>query len=112
MGAFIIWLLILVVIVANHWNTALWIFLIASALLLIAALSGNNQPKKAGGGKTSRIEKLHYMDLDEYQCPNCKARFRKNVMTCPKCGMQFTGTTVDDEEFIEEMEIWEEDDDE
>ncbi len=52
------------------------------------------------------------MDLDEYQCPNCKARFRKNAMTCPKCGTQFTGTTVDDEEFIEEMEIWEEDDDE
>ncbi len=76
MGAFIIWLLILVVIVANHWNTALWIFLIASALLLISALTGKNQPKKADGKTTQRIEKLHYMDLDEYQCPNCKARLK------------------------------------
>ena len=27
-------------------------------------------------------------------------------MICPKCGAKFTGTREDDGEFIEEMELW------
>ena len=87
-----------------------WIVIGLLAVLLLS--SGNKKTGSNSSGKKNdkRIDHLHYMDLDEYQCPNCKARFRKNVMTCPKCGMQFTGTVTDDEEFIEEMEVWEEDD--
>ena len=89
-----------------------WIVIGLLAVLLLS--SGNKKTGKSSSGRKNdkRIDHLHYMDLDEYQCPNCKARFRKNVMTCPKCGMQFTGTVTDDEEFIEEMEVWEEEDDE
>ena len=87
-----------------------WIVIGLLAVLLLS--SGNKKTGKSSSSRKNdkRIDHLHYMDLDEYQCPNCKARFRKNVMTCPKCGMQFTGTVTDDEEFIEEMEVWEEDD--
>ena len=109
MTVFIIWLLALVVIVANGWNTALWIFFIGSAFLVILAVSGNQKPAQNKGQNTTRIDHPHYIDLDDHQCPKCGARFRENVMACPKCGARFTGTKEDDEEFIEEMELWDDD---
>ena len=89
-----------------------WIVIGLLAVLLLS--SGNKKTGKSSSRRKNdkRIDHLHYMDLDEYQCPNCGARFRKNIMICPKCGTQFTGTVTDDEEFIEEMEVWEEEDDE
>ena len=33
-------------------------------------------------------------------------------MTCPKCGMKFTGSVEDDEPYEEEYEMWDGDDDE
>ena len=113
MGGMIVWLLILVVIIANKWNTALWFFLGVTALLVIAALTGNVKPAKKDNteNSTKRIDHLHYIDLDEYECPECGAKFRKNVMVCPQCEVRFTGKVEDDEEFEEEMIIWDDDDD-
>ena len=48
MAVFVIWLVILVVIIGNGWNTALWIFFIGSALLVVAAATGNRQKKQPG----------------------------------------------------------------
>ncbi len=111
MAGIIAWLLILAVIVAGGWNTILWIYLGVTALIVIAAITGvaKLEKKNGAGNAVNRIEKLHYIDLDEYVCPKCGAKFWKNVMVCPKCGVRFDGTTVDDDEFIEEMEIWDDD---
>ncbi len=57
-----------------------------------------------------RIDHLHYIDLDEYECPACGVRFRKNTMVCPKCGTRFDSRTEEDDAFIEEMVIFENDD--
>lgn len=74
---------------------------------------------KTGGQKQTprkkrapvRIDHLHYIDTDEYECSACGARFRKPGMTCPGCGARFTGTRVEDEEMMEEMILWDDDDD-
>lgn len=94
-------------------GTGVWIALGLLALVLFA--SSGNSKKNAGGSagageKDKRIDHLHYIDLDEYECPKCGARFRKNVMVCPKCGAKFSGTVKDEDEFIEEMVLWDEDD--
>ncbi len=90
-----------------------WVALGGLAYILIAC-AGISQKKGGGsaaGKDTRRIDHLHYLDLDEYECPKCGARFTKNVMVCPKCGARFSGRKEDDEAFIEEMEIWDDDDD-
>ncbi len=43
-------------------------------------------------------------DWSSYECPVCGAKFRKDRMICPKCGVEFEGTKEDDE-FIDEMII-------
>ena len=35
----------------------------------------------------------------------------KVYMTCPKCGTRFAGTREDDGELVEEMELWDGDED-
>ena len=90
-------------------SPVIWILL---GLVLLGLLAGGNKNgKKAarGNGAPKRIDHPHYMDLDEYECSACGARFRKKSMTCPKCGARFEGTKTDGGEFIEEMEIWEDD---
>ena len=89
-------------------GTWFWIVLGFLAVLLLAG-AGKSQKKGGGSADTKRIDHLHYIDLDEYECPKCGYKFRKNTMVCPKCGAKFTGTKEDDDEFIEEMEIWEDD---
>ena len=112
MAVFVIWLVLLVVIIANRWITALWIFFFGSALLVIAMATANTKKKQGAkaGKAVPRIDRIHYMDPDDHECPVCKARFRKDVMRCPKCGTAFTGKIKDDTEFDEEMELFEEDD--
>ena len=90
---------------------ALWIFLAVGVALL--ALAG--KAKRAGKSGTEsgprRVDIPHYLEPDEHECPKCGARFRQNVMACPRCGTAFNGTEENDLEFIEEMEIWDGDDD-
>lgn len=110
MGGIVVWVIILLVIDLNGWNTALWIFLIGSGLLLIGAVLGKTAPSQPSGTGTKRINHLHYIDVDEYECPKCGARFKKNLMTCPRCSTKFTGTKDNEDQFIEEMVLWDDDD--
>ena len=58
-----------------------------------------------------RIHHPHYMEEDEYECSACKTRFRNDTMTCPSCGAHFSRIREDDMEFIEEMELYDGDED-
>ena len=58
-----------------------------------------------------RIDHPHYMDPDDCECSRCGARFPEKQMECPVCGARFGTATTDDGEFMEEMEIWDGDDD-
>ena len=86
----------------------IWIVLGILAVFLLGSKS------KPSGGKTSgkptRIDHLHYIDLDEYECSACGYKFGRKSMTCPKCGVRFAGTQENDDEFIEEMVLWDDDD--
>ena len=46
------------------------------------------------------------MTDDEYECSACRARFGNDTMTCPSCGAHFSRLREDDGEFIEEMELY------
>ena len=89
-----------------------WIWWIVGGVILLGLFSGGNKnsrrPRSSGG--PVRIDHLHYIDVDEYECSACGAKFRKNSMSCPKCGARFQGTREDDDEFIEEMVLWDDDD--
>ena len=90
-------------------GTGVWI---AQGLMALVLLMSSGKSKKSAGGagkNDKRVDHLHYIDLDEYECPKCGARFRKNVMLCPKCGARFSGTVEDEDAFIEEMVLWDED---
>ena len=99
-------------------GTWFWIILAILAILLFATGKTKNNGKSSGrtGNSTHRIDHLHYIDRDEYECPKCHTRFRKNVMVCPKCGLRFTGARKDrtdyDDELEEELDMddWEEED--
>ena len=72
---------------------------------------GKRNGRRSGSfGGPVRIDHLHYIDADEYECSVCGAKFRKNSMSCPKCGARFQETRVDDDEFIGEMVLWDDDD--
>ena len=98
---------LILLILAIYWlvtdtSTALWV--------IAALVSG----EKGSRGKPAekpriRIDRPHYYDEDEHECSVCGSRFRGKGMTCPRCGVRFTGTKEDDEEFIEEMLFWEDD---
>ena len=60
--------------------------------------------------KPVRIDRMHYFEEDDHECSVCGARFRGNSMTCPRCRTKFTGTRDEDDEFIEEMELLDDDD--
>lgn len=89
-----------------------WIWWIIGGAVLLGLLSGGNKNSRRSGssGGPVRIDHPHYIDVDEYECSRCGAKFRKNSMTCPKCGARFRGTKEDDDEFIEEMVLWDDDD--
>lgn len=91
-------------------QVVLWIVI---GLVIFAVLADSGKKDTGSNGKPTRIDHPHYFEEDEHECSVCGARFRGKSMTCPKCGAKFTGTKEDDEEFIEEMELWDgyEDDD-
>ncbi len=66
-----------------------WI-LIGLGVLIVCLLGTKGKP--SGGkkpGKPTRIDHLHYIDLDEYECSVCGHQFDRKSMTCPKCGARF-----------------------
>lgn len=92
-------------------STVLWIVV---GVIVLAALSGSKSKdsKPAGSkGQPFRIDHPHYISNDVSECSKCGARFRTKAMICPKCGARFGATKEDDGEFIEEMELWDGDDD-
>ena len=97
-------------------GTGFWIILAVLAILLLATGKTKNNGKSPNrtGNTTSRIDHLHYIDRDEYECPKCHTVFKKNVMVCPNCGLRFTGAQKDmtayDDELEEELEMdeWDE----
>ena len=91
-------------------STFLWIVI---GLIALAALFGGKSKSNSSvssKGHPLRIDHLHYIDVDEYECSVCGARFKKKSMVCPKCGTQFAGNKEDEDQFIEEMVLWDDDD--
>ena len=92
-------------------STVVWIVL---GVIILAALSdskGKGSKSSGSKGQPIRIDHPHYISNDVCECSKCGARFQKKVMVCPKCGARFSTTKEDDGEFIEEMELWDGDDD-
>lgn len=87
------------------------VFWIAIGAVILAVLAGSGKKNTGSKGKPTRIDHPHYFEEDDHECSVCGARFRGKGMTCPKCGAKFTGTKEDDGEFIEEMELWDGDND-
>ncbi len=87
------------------------VFWIAIGAVILAVLAGSGKKNTGSKGKPTRIDHPHYFEEDDHECSVCGARFQGKGMTCPKCGAKFTGTKEDDGEFIEEMELWDGDED-
>ena len=88
------------------------VFWIVIGVVVLAALcSGGGKKDTESKGKPVRIDRMHYYDADDHECSVCGARFRGKGMVCPKYGARFEGTKEDDGEFMEEMVIWDDDDD-
>ena len=75
-------------------SPVIWILIGA---VLLACLGGGKGKKKPEAGGPVRIDHPHYFDEDDHECSVCGARF--------------TGSREDDGEFMEEMELWEGDED-
>ena len=56
------------------------------------------------------IQENEVMKKGMKTCKTCGSPIAKNAKVCPKCGARFDGQTEDDNAFIEEMVIFEEDD--
>ena len=81
---------------------------IGGVLLLIALLfSGEKRTNTTNSRKEAAhwIYHPHVIEEDDYECSRCRARFRKEAVSCPKCGTVMSGKTVKDEdEWIDEEE--------
>lgn len=76
-------------------------------------IPGENKRKYLGKSTLDepiRIDRMHYYDPDDHECSVYGARFEGKSMVCPRCGARFTGTKDEDDEFVEEMVLWEDDD--
>ena len=85
------------------------VWIVLAVLVLSAFVSdskGKGRKKAAPRGKPALIEHPHYLKEDDYECSACGARFRKEGASCPGCGARFEEKRVDDGEFLEEMELW------
>ena len=82
------------------------VFWIVIGVVILAACSSGGKKNTARKG-LYRIDRPHVNDLDDYECSVCHRRFRKNQMACPYCGVRFTDTKEDYEEFDEEEDEWE-----
>ena len=82
-----------------------WIWIEAAVVVVLIAAVSTNKGKgnrSSGDRGAARVYHPHYVSLDDYECPRCGSRFRKDTMTCPVCGMQFTSSVTDEKEFEEE----------
>ena len=80
------------------------VFWIVIGIVLLAALSGVKKP--AAPKEPYRIDRLHVIDPEDYECSACRRRFQKNQMICPYCGARFTERVKDGEEYdFEEDEL-------
>lgn len=86
------------------------IWIIAGTAVLLALLANGRKKPTPKEEKPTRIDHPHYIDLDDCECSVCGARFPKKDTVCPNCGTRFQATKEDDDEFIEEMVIWDDDD--
>ena len=81
---------------------------IGGVILLIALLfSGGKHTHSSDSQKEAAhwIYHPHVIEEDDYECSRCHARFRKEAVCCPKCGITMSGKTVKDEdEWIDEEE--------
>lgn len=91
-------------------TTFIWIAVIIMIAALFAGGSRGKSGKSSGKDNPVRIDRMHLFEADDHECSVCGARFRGEGTVCPKCGARFKGKKDDDTEFIEEMEIWDDDD--
>ena len=55
-------------------------------------------------GSFIRVYIPHLIEDDEYRCNICGFRFKKDIRICPGCGIFFSGTVVDKDEYEDEKE--------
>lgn len=88
-----------------------WIWVIIGVVILGALFGGKGGGERVSSGQPFRIDHPHYMEDDDCECSRCGAQFKEKVMECPRCGARFGTAREDDLEFIEEMEIFDGDED-
>ena len=81
---------------------------IGGVILLIALLFSRGKHTHSSDSQKEAdhwIYHPHVIEADDYECSRCHARFRKEAVSCPKCGTTMSGKTVKDEdEWIDEEE--------
>ena len=95
-------------------SAVFWVVIGVLFFLLLGGSKGKHSGKNTGDRSRNdpvRIDRMHYYDPDDHECSVCGARFVGKSMVCPKCGARFAGTKDEDDEFIEEMELWDDDED-
>ncbi len=86
------------------------VWILIGVVILAVCLHGKGNRKDDGSRENpTRIDRMHYYDPDDHECSVCGARFEGKSMVCPKCGARFIGTKDEDDEFVEEMVLWEDD---
>lgn len=106
--------LIIVVIatIASGDYTFLWIIGGIIVVAILAACFGKNKTASTSQLRPRlRVDHPHCINDDDYECSICGARFSRDMMTCPHCGVRFSGKQDDWEEFDEEedeLEAWDE----
>ena len=83
-----------------------WAWILIGVVLLALLGGGNKGKRTASPARPFRVDHPHYMTEDESECSVCGARFTEKTMVCPQCGAVFGTATTDDGEFIEEMELY------
>ena len=106
MGELFLIVLFIVLLVKNPSSTLLWAGGILLLILIAALFGGKGKGKKTRERPRTRINHPHLITEDEYECAVCGGRFRRNVMTCPHCGVRFNSARTDETEFDEEEDEW------
>ena len=83
-----------------------WLWILVPVLILLAAAGGKRKDDSRNHAESPHwIYHPHVIRADDYECSRCRARFRREAVSCPKCGIGMSGKTVKDEdEWIEEEE--------